>query len=159
MACFRVFAMYVRTELVHMYIAKRPSFLLYRILAVPKMGTWSEPVGLGQNDHLITGIGLKQMNFRKGYTIKRMWTFWSCWQIAESYRQICFKFAVYWKMARKKTPGGVIPYTLSFVLSWLRSPKGGSDLSLPLIRAVTGVLNCGPISGRQKYLRTRFVSF
>ena len=39
MAWFRIFAMYVRTELVHMYIAKRPSFLLYRFLAVPKMGT------------------------------------------------------------------------------------------------------------------------
>ena len=39
MVRFRVFAMYVRTELVHTYIAKRPSFLLYRFLAVPKMGT------------------------------------------------------------------------------------------------------------------------
>jgi hypothetical protein len=29
----------------------------------------------GQNDHLITGIGPKQMHFQKGYTIKRMWTF------------------------------------------------------------------------------------
>ena len=36
--------MYVRTELVHMYIAKRPSFLLYRILAVPKMGTATSTV-------------------------------------------------------------------------------------------------------------------
>ena len=39
MVRFRVFAMYVRTELVHTYIVKRPSFLLYRFLAVPKMGT------------------------------------------------------------------------------------------------------------------------
>ena len=39
MVRFRVLAMYVRTELVHTYIAKRPSFLLYRFLAVPKMGT------------------------------------------------------------------------------------------------------------------------
>ena len=31
--------MYVHTDFVHMYIAKRPSFLLYRILVVPKMGT------------------------------------------------------------------------------------------------------------------------
>ena len=39
MVRFGVLAMYVRTELVHTYIAKRPSFLLYRFLAVPKMGT------------------------------------------------------------------------------------------------------------------------
>lgn len=39
MVRFRVFAMYVRTELVHTYIVKRPRFLLYRFLAVPKMGT------------------------------------------------------------------------------------------------------------------------
>ena len=39
MVRFRVFAMYVRTELVHTYIVKRPSFLLYSFLAVPKMGT------------------------------------------------------------------------------------------------------------------------
>ena len=33
------------------------------------------PESSGQNDHLITGIGPKQMHFQKGYTIKRMWTF------------------------------------------------------------------------------------
>ena len=47
MVRFRVFAMYVRTELVHTYIAKRPSFLLYRILAVPKVGTGTSTVRFG----------------------------------------------------------------------------------------------------------------
>ena len=44
MVRFRVFAMYVRTELVHTYIAKRRSSLIYMILVVPKMGTATSTV-------------------------------------------------------------------------------------------------------------------
>ena len=145
---FRLFAMYVRTEPVHTYIAKPQNALYTQFFMTLKWcrSIWPAPHRFSQVVTVATQFWW-------------YWTKWSCWQIAESYRQICFKFAVCWKMARKKTPGGVIPYTLSFVLSWLRSPKGGSDLSLPLIRAVTGVLNCGSISVRQKYLHTRSVSF
>ena len=62
MVRFRVFAMYVRTELVHTYIAKRLSFLLYRFLAVPKMGTatsiikiWvgDSPTPFGQDEGVV----------------------------------------------------------------------------------------------------------
>ena len=60
MVRFRVFAMYVRTELVHTYIAKRPSFLLYRILAVPKVGTATSTAQIGPES--VESIGVFNLN-------------------------------------------------------------------------------------------------
>ena len=50
--------MYVRTELVHTYIAKRPSFLLSRILAVPKVGTATSIARIGTES--VKSMGLLQ---------------------------------------------------------------------------------------------------
>ena len=60
MVRFRVFAMYVRTELVHTYIGKRPSFLLYRILPVPKVGTGTSTVWFGIQ--AVSFIGVFNLN-------------------------------------------------------------------------------------------------
>ena len=60
-----------------------------------------------------------------------------------------------YKKARKKTPRGVTPGTLSFFLSLGRSRKGGSGPPLPLSLVVRRVPGCASTSARQKYLRNR----
>ena len=52
--------MYVRTELVHTYIAKRPSFLLSRILAVPKVGTATSIARIGTES--VKSLGVFNLN-------------------------------------------------------------------------------------------------
>ena len=66
MVRFRVFAMYVRTELVHTYIVKRPSFLLYRILAVPKVGTATSIARIGTES--VKSIGVFNLELLTKYT-------------------------------------------------------------------------------------------
>ena len=58
-------------------------------------------------------------------------------------------------MAIKKTPTGVIPYILSSFLSSKRSPRGDSDLPLPLNPAARRVLSYAPTFGRQTCPHTR----
>ena len=79
MVRFRVFAMYLRTELVHTYIAKRPSSLVY-IITGPGMG---EQAQAGQvlrlSDSSIRGgpfdcgVGKEKVYPDSGYTSFYVW--------------------------------------------------------------------------------------